>query len=558
MTTTADTTWAEWAERATDEQLLQAYEIAVAEREVSSADPDRVDEFLALVRQAGILKEAIEKRAEARAGIFRDGRIVTFENIPLSDLGNAHRLVARFGPDIRWCDPWGKWLVWDGRRWRIDDTRAIHRLAKQAVRAIYNEAAAADDDRARKAIVAHALRSESRTRIEAMIELAKSEPGVPILPDELDANAWLLNTESGTVDLRTGEVRNHCREDLITKLAAVRYDPKAACPIFEAFVDKIFGGKWQLIEFVQRAVGYSLTSDIREQVIFIVPGCGSNGKSTLADVLLAMLGDYAQQTPTGSLMVKRGEGISNDLARLKGARLVAAVESDEGRRLSEALVKQLTGGDRIAARFMRAEWFEFKPSKPVIRGTDHAIWRRIRLIPFDVTIPDAQQDKRLPEKLREELPGILNWAIEGCLAWQRDGLGISEEVTAATAAYREEMDVIGGWVTDQCVTGDALRTKASDLYAAYRTWCENAGEKPVSQRKVASLLRERGFTPDKDKHARYWPGIGLVTQKQPVTHGDAVFGMNGHDSSLAGLSETKRHEASSHHEASSDDGWGEL
>jgi putative DNA primase/helicase len=432
---------------------------------------------------------------------------------------------------------------------------------------IYNEAAAADDDQARKAIVVHSLRSESRTRIEAMIELAMSEPGVPILPDELDANAWLLNTESGTVDLRTGEVCDHCREDLITKLAAVRYDPKAACPIFEAFMDKIFAGNRRLIKFVQRAVGSSLTSDIREQVIFIVHGCGSNGKSTLADVLLAMLGDYAQQTPTGSLMVKRGEAIPNDMARLKGARLVAAVESDEGRRLSEALVKQLTGGDRIAARFMRAEWFEFKPSfkiwlatnhKPVIRGTDHAIWRRIRLIPFDVTIPDAQQDKRLPEKLREELPGILNWAIEGCLAWQRDGLGISEEVTAATAAYREEMDVIGGWVTDHCVTGDAVRTKASDLYAAYRTWCENAGEKPVSQRKLASLLRERGFTPDKDKHARYWLGIGLVTQQQPVTHDDAVFGMNGHDPSLVELSGTKRHEASPVTETLPNDNWGEL
>jgi P4 family phage/plasmid primase-like protien len=443
----------------------------------------------------------------------------------LSDLGNAQRLVDRHRPDIRYCHPWARWLVYDGRRWTVDDSGEITRRAKETVQAIYAEATTADDEQ-RKALAKWAIQSENERRIKSMIELAKSELGVPVQPDELDQDPWLLNTKSGTVDLRTSKLRPHCREDLITKLAPVTFEPEATCPTFEAFINTIMGGSANLIAFLQRAIGYSLTGSTREQVMFIAHGTGSNGKTTLlADTILPLLGDYAQQTPTDTLMVKRGETIPNDLARLKGARLVAAVESDEGRRLSEALIKQLTGGDRIAARFMRSEWFEFTPAfkiwlgtnhKPVVRGTDHAIWRRIRLIPFNVTIPDAEQDKQLPDKLRAELPGILRWAVEGCLAWQRDGLGAPDEVTQATTAYREEMDVVGGWITDCCVTNLSAAASAKALYTSYTEWCEANGERPQNQRAFGARLTERGFRRFRGTGNRnMWEGIGLKSYPSP-------------------------------------------
>jgi putative DNA primase/helicase len=273
------------------------------------------------------------------------------------------------------------------------------------------------------------------------------------------------------------------------------------------------------MQFVQRAVGYSLTGNTREQVIFIAHGTGRNGKSTFTTTLLSLLGEYGQQTPTETLMVKRGDSIPNDLARLKGTRLVAAMESDEGRRLSEALIKQLSGGDRIPARFMRAEWFEFQPTfkiwlatnhKPVIRGTDLAIWRRIRLVPFTVTISEQEEDKQLGEKLQAEFPGILRWAVEGCLAWQQHGLGMPEAVKNATAGYREEMDVLGAWVAECCVIEPNAKAGAKELYASYTAWCEAGGERALSQRAFGLQLGERGFERYRGTGKKHmWRGIGL-------------------------------------------------
>jgi putative DNA primase/helicase len=433
----------------------------------------------------------------------------------LTDLGNSERFVAAHGDDVRYSYPWGKWLVWTGARWERDDAGRAHRLAKETVRGIYLEAADAEDDGRRKELAKHATRSEAEAKIRAMLELAKSE--LPVSPDELDADPWLLNAENGTVDLRTGELREHRREDLITRLAPVCYDPDAEAPAWGRFLERVLPGE-DLRGFVQRAAGYSATGDTSEQVMFINHGAGNNGKSTFQEALAGALGDYSMRAPTEMLMAKRSSGVPNDVARLKGARFVTASETEEGRRLAESLVKDLTGQDTISARFMRAEWFDFKPShklwlstnhKPEIRGTDNAIWRRIRLIPWTVTVPAVERDRKLPERLRAELTGILAWIVRGCLEWHRIGLRAPEEVREATREYRAEMDVLADFLADCCTQGERERSYAGELYSTYRRWSEAAGERPESQKRFGGRLKERGFLNDRDSKTgrSMWSGL---------------------------------------------------
>ena len=435
----------------------------------------------------------------------------------LTDLGNAERFIAQHGENVRYCYPWRKWLVWTGTRWEHDEAGKIHRLAKETVRGIYREAFGAEDEERRKAVAKHAAASESETRIRAMVELAKSE--APISPNELDADAWLLNVPNGTIDLRAGELREHRREDLITKLTPVEYDPKATSATWEAFLKRVLPGE-ELRVFVQRAVGYSATGDTSEQCMFIHHGPGANGKSTFQETITAALGDYAMRTPTETLLVKRTGGVPNDVARLKGARFVTASETEDGRRLAESLVKELTGQDTISARFMWAEWFDFKPThalhlstnhKPEIRGTDAAIWRRIRLIPWEVTIPPTEQDRKLAEKLRGELPGILAWIVRGCAEWLREGLKAPEVVRLATRAYRAEMDVLAAFLADCCVRSEDEEAFAGELWGAWKRWCEESGEQAGTQKRFGGQLAERGFLNHRDSRTgrKVWSGLAL-------------------------------------------------
>ena len=443
-----------------------------------------------------------------------------------TDFGNAERLAYHAGQDLRYCHDWARWLVWTGQRWEIDRAGLVKRRAKEAVRRIYAEAANLVDEEARKELAKWAMRSEAKPRVDAMIDLAQSERGIPALSDELDSNAWLLNCGNGTLDLRTGELRPHRRADLCTKITAVSYDPDARCPTWLAFLTTIMAGNQDLIGFLQRAIGYSLTGDVSEQVLFFAYGTGANGKSTFAETMTAVMGDYAQKAPRGMLTMRPNgaEGIPNDIARLPGARFVVSNEVDEGRRLAEAQVKDLTGGDTLTARFMRGEFFEFKPShklwvygnhKPVIRGTDEGIWRRIRLIPFEVTIPGDKQDHRLPAKLRAELPGILAWAVEGCLEWQRAGLGTPQKVLAATAAYRAEMDVLADFLADMCLLAPSAEVSKAALFDAYQAWCEANREKPLGKIHFGKRLKERGIADHElgREKVRAWLGVGLLAKE---------------------------------------------
>jgi putative DNA primase/helicase len=442
--------------------------------------------------------------------------------LSLSDLGNARRLVAQHGPDLHYCYISKKWYVWNGRFWAIDNTGEVIRRAKQTVGTIYAEAAAVMNEGEREKIASFALKSEGDQRIKGMIRLAESEPGIPIIPGMMDANSWLLNCENGTVDLTTGTLRGHDRADLITRLAPVEFNAGATCKIWDEFLSRIMDRNYEIISFIQRSLGYSLTGSCQEQCFFILWGGGSNGKSTLLNTVSAILGSYSMQTPTETLLSKKQQAaIPNDIARLDGPRFVTALEVDQNRRLSESLVKQLTGQDTISARYLFGEFFDFVPQfklflstnhKPVIKDTSYAIWRRIRLIPFNVEIPEPEQDKELSVKLKAEWPGILAWIVRGCLSWRHGGLGVPEEVTAATGNYRAEMDALSDFFTECCMLAPQVSASAKELYQAYCAHAEKAGEKRfLTQRDFGLRLGERGLEPGRGTAGKHiWRGIGLI------------------------------------------------
>jgi putative DNA primase/helicase len=438
----------------------------------------------------------------------------------LTDLGNVERLIDQYGQDIRYCGARGQWIIWDGQRWLLDETGHVCRFAKLTARSILLEAAAVEEETERKRLTKWEEQSESESRLNAMVNMARTEKEVAVSPGDFDCHPYLLNVANGTVDLRTGELRPHRREDLHMRLAPVAYKPKAPCPQWLAFLARITNQDEDLIGFMRRAVGYSLTGDTSEQCFFLLHGSGANGKSTFIEVLRALLGDYARQADASTFLHKDYDNVRNDLARLAGVRFVSAVEVAEGRRLAEVLVKQITGGDTITARFLYREHFEFDPTfkvwlaanhKPEIRGTDYAVWRRIRLVPFAVTIPKEEQDKRLLQKLKAELPGILAWAVQGCLEWQREGLCEPGEVQAATAAYQEEMDPLGSFLTECCTLSPRVQTPASDLFDTYTKWCQENGEEAMTQTAFGRRLGDRGFAKDHDSITRRTvrKGVGL-------------------------------------------------
>jgi putative DNA primase/helicase len=462
---------------------------------------------------------------------------VVMTDFSLSDLGNARRLVAQHGEDLHYCHLSKKWYCWNGKYWEVDNSGEVERRAKSTVAEIYGEAAKSNNLDERKALAGHALRSESRDKILSMIRLAQSEPGIPVAPGELDSNPFLLTCLNGTIDLKDGNLLAHHRYDLITCLAPVNYDPTAAYDLWEKFLYRIMdvyerpASAERMVNFLQRSLGYSLTGSCEEECLFILWGGGANGKSTLVNTVSHVLGDYARNTPVETLLLKKGAGeIPSDVARLDGPRFLTAAEVDRGRRLAESLVKELTGRDIVTARFLYAEHFDFTPqfklwlstnNKPVIKGTDDAIWRRIMFVEFPVQIPKEQRDKHLRDKLQEEEgAGILNWMVQGCLSWQRDGLDVPEEVVAATADYRAEMDDLAGFLADKCLVGPGLKASAQDLYSAYISYCEDQKlrEKEImKQQNFGRCLAERNFKRDRGTAGRrLWRGIGL---RSPIIEG---------------------------------------
>jgi putative DNA primase/helicase len=436
-------------------------------------------------------------------------------------MGNAARFARDHQDMTRYATGLG-WLTWTGTRWAPDSTGEVERLARDTVRAIDAQVARTTDDVRRRDLRRWAEKSEQRSRVEAMLSLARSELALVVHVEALDRDPFALNTVSGIVNLRDGQLRDHAPAAMMTKLAPAFYFPGATCPRWLRFLDRIMGGNLELIEFLQRAAGYSLTGDTSEQVFFMLYGSGSNGKSTFLEVLRSILGDYALAAAAETFMVKASAGIPNDIARLRGARFVTAVETEDGRRLAETLVKQMTGGDTLTARFLHREYFEFRPTfkvwlatnhKPTIRGTDFAIWRRVRLIPFAVTVPEEDRDKRLAGKLLDESAGILAWLVEGCLRWQTRGLGEPEAVKAATDTYREEQDPIRQFIDECCLIDVGLRERTGALYAAFREWCEKNGRHVTNSMTFSLRLQERGLAAGRDRQGRFFEGIALRAEE---------------------------------------------
>jgi putative DNA primase/helicase len=363
--------------------------------------------------------------------------------------------------------------------------------------------------------------------------LTEAKPYLAIGMDDLDRDPWLINCQNGTLDLRTGKLKPHDPADRITKIVPVDYDSEAPCPRFEQFLKETLVDE-AVISFVKRYSGYTLTGITRERLLAILYGFGKNGKTTLVELLRDVMGGYATNTDTETLLMKRYQGVGNDVAALKGARFVSAAEVEQGRRLAESKVKQLTGRDTVTARFLFGEPFNFTPefklwlstnNKPVIQGTDDAIWDRIRLIPFTQRFDGARQDPKLSEKLRGEMVGVLAWMVEGCLEWQEHGLGEPESVRAATDQYRAEMDTLAAFIEDRCVVRKDAVAPATPLYKQYQMWCDDTGEKPETQKMFGMRLRELGFASDKIKRGPHkdrkgWFGIGLRADHPDPDDGD--------------------------------------
>jgi P4 family phage/plasmid primase-like protien len=485
--------------------------------------PDTIDDILKRYHNGGAKSDAIEQPVEKRTAKITTDKPVEF--FKCTDYGNAERLVYYHGDNMRYCEPMKKWFVWNGKRWLVDNSLEIDRLAKDTVRRIYAEALNCEDAKVRASIADHARKSESSSRIQAMCSLAKSDASIIILPDDLDKDSYLLNCQNGTIDLRTGELLPHRKDDNITKIIPVKYDAGAQCPRWDLFLREIFSDDKDLITFIKYAVGYSLTGSIKEECIFICYGTGRNGKSKMIDTLEYILGDYGKNVDPATFEESRktSGGASEDIARLKGSRFISTIETGQDRRLAESFVKKLTGDRIITARELYQSSFQFEQTyklwlatnnKPIIKGTDNAIWDRIRLIPFEVYFSEEKRDKDLLKKLIAEASGILNWAIEGCLNWQGGGLypATSGKVREATDEYRTEMDILGEFIDEKCVRNPATFTTKQVLYNVYLGWCSDSGIQHTDTKiKFGKKLKEsHGFLDGSGSdNASIWLGIDL-------------------------------------------------
>jgi putative DNA primase/helicase len=427
----------------------------------------------------------------------------------------ALAFTRRYHRDWRYVAAWGRWLVWDGQRWRTEDTLAASDLIRSVCR---HAAVRADNPKV-------AAKLASSGTVGGVERLARADRRHAATTAEWDADPWLLNTPGGVVDLRTGRQRAHDRADRMTKITTAT--PGGDCPIWRQFLAEVTGGDDELQAYLRRMAGYALTGSTQEHALFFLYGTGANGKSVFAGTLATILGDYAANAPMDTFMETRTDRHPTDMAGLRGARFVAAIETEQGRRWAESKVKNLTGGDKISARFMRQDFFEFFPQfklfvagnhKPAIRNIDEAMKRRLHLIPFTITVPPERRDKHLQQKLLAERDGILAWAVQGCLDWQRLGrLAPPQQVLEATEEYFEAEDALGRWLEERCVREPNAKSLTAELFNDWKQWAESAGEFTGSQKRFADLLLTRGL--DKWRNGtglRGFQGIGLKYPPTPA------------------------------------------
>jgi putative DNA primase/helicase len=451
---------------------------------------------------------------------------------PLTDLGNSERLVAAHGTHLRYHVHRGFWLHWTGKVWAEDDTGEVCRLMDRTVRAIAQEAAAATVLREQEDLFKHALKSESVPRLEAAVSRARWRPGIPVKATELDRDPWALNVLNGTLDLRTGKLRPHDPKELHTKLAPVVYDPTADCSRWLQFLREVFQGDDELLGYSQRLGGYMLSGSAQEQCVNFLVGKGSNGKLVFTETWQSMLGDYAKETPFTTFLERR-DTATNDLAALVGARMVTASEGAAHQVFNEALLKQLTGGDPVTCRFLHKEFFTYTPTYKILFATNevpriqsqtYAVKRRVRIIPFRQTFyapedgKEPRRDESLREKLRAELPGILAWAVQGCLTWRNEGLRPPEVVMKETAALFESMDPLADFLEQECVLHSRALVETGVLWRAYLAHCEREQRPPAFKFSwwfTRSLMQRDGVDLIRRHDGRYLTGVGLRAEESP-------------------------------------------
>lgn len=472
------------------------------------------------------LKDYIDPRVVRKVcdwlGITEDkraARLQLADDLRCTDEGNAERFATLFGDQARYVPELKRWLFWDGIRWAPEGRRSVLTLAVETVKSIHLEAAAADTKDKRVTLANWAVDSESVRRLTAIGLIAQALPSLRAPIADFDADPWVLNTPSGVLDLRTFKVADHDPADLHQLVTAASYDPTATCPRYDQFLLEVFEGDQLVIDFVQRAAGLSLTGVIRDEVFFLCYGDGGNGKSKLLGSWRDTLGDYAGTTAFSTFdgEANRG-GVGDDLAILRGKRFITAIETDQERRLAEAKVKRVTGGDPVSCRKLYGEYFEYVPTyklwlaintKPVIRGTDHGIWRRVLVVPFHHRFEGAERNLDIDLALREERDGILRWMVDGLRAYHERGLDPPDCVKVAVEEYRKEMNLLADFVSENCIAEEAAVTPTRELYLRYSYWSKDYGEKQLSHRAFSIQLRRLGYEPWASNGVRYWRGLRL-------------------------------------------------
>jgi len=499
------------------------------------------------------LRSGLDKGIQHPRDVQEDDTTVAMpaqHGFPTTDLGNAERFAAQHGRIVRWCEPWKTWMFYNGRCWEQDKTGQIEQLAKKTVRSIYKEAAKESDDTKRGRLVKHAIDSESSGAIRAMLTCAKSE--LPVLPEAFNTQLDLLNCKNGTLNLQTGELRPHAPEDMQMRCIDIKYNPHAECPLWLSFIKGMFAGDISLVEFVQQGLGMSLSGDIKEQCWFLCHGEGNNGKSTMLGIVSKILASYALAANIESFQVKKNDTANYDQAEFYGKRLITASETQVGKRLNEALMKRITGGERLRAARKYESEFEFDPEctiwlsvnhLPVVKDTSKGMWRRVRRVPFTVSVADSQVDQNLPKKLMKEAEGILAWLVHGCMAWYKQGhLNIPKAVEDATLAYRKEQDAISRFLDEECIfTNKKAKTSTKALNERYEQWCEQNGER-LDLKELKATLNARGLHSRRCGHGGSWmyEGISLNDSENTPPDGD---GGDGGDINLPKVSHEKNEAA---------------
>lgn len=438
---------------------------------------------------------------------------------PWTQLGYSNRLVEVYGRDMRFVHTWKRWLVWDGERWALDVTGQAQRWARLVARSMTDVVLASDDPGMRKDFYPIAEKGETNAFIAGTLTLATFDHRVAISHDALDADPFLFNCPNGTLDLRTDEMRDHDRADLITKVTGAPYEPGAPDAAFSAFLADVQPDE-RMRSYLARLFGHALEGRVSEHVLPICYGTGANGKSTLIAAIMAALGDYAAPADPELLTARNFDAHPTGVADLFGLRLAILHEGDRGRRLAEGTVKRLTGGDQIKARRMREDFWSFDPShmfvmltnhRPVVQGTDEGIWRRLRIVPWDVVIPEDKRDEALGERLALEASAVLAWLVAGHADWKVNGLGEPGAVTDATTTWQADSDAVARFIAEKCTQGNHVTAGSTQLFTAWEKWCQIEGEDPGSHKGFTTALENKGFDKYQSNGRNRWRGIGVLS-----------------------------------------------